>query len=156
MILVDTNLLIFASIATTEQHKKAKAWLDDQLNSKPLVGMPWPSLLGFLRIVTNPRVFDPPTTPRDAWKVVEYWLGCSTVWIPQPTEKHASVLRMLYQQTSPQGNLVPDAHLAALAIEHGLLLCSTDIDFAGFPELRWENPLENNNKRTIGTSTNTH
>jgi hypothetical protein len=141
MILVDANLLVYASISTVKNHDKAKSWLDGRLNGAAPVGLPWESLLSYLRLVTNYRVFDPPIPPQDAWKVVEYWLDCSTVWIPQPTEKHRSVLSKLYGTISPQGNLVPDTHLAALAIEHGLVLCSTDRDFAGFPGLKWVNPL---------------
>ena len=141
MILLDTNLLVYSSIASMSQHKQAKYWLDERLNGDAPIGMPWPSMLGFLRLTTNPRIFDPPISPREAWRSIEYWLDCDPVWVPQPTEKHRAVLKKIYSSIAPQGNLVPDAHLAALAIEHGLILCSTDGDFARFPELRWENPL---------------
>ena len=141
MILVDANLLVYASITSMNQHVKAKEWLDTRLNGVAPVGIPWASLLGFLRLTTNPRIFDPPTSPRRAWNNIEYWLDCDPVWIPQPTEKHRAVLKTIYDLTAPQGNLVPDAHLASLSIEHGLILCSTDGDFARFEELKWENPL---------------
>ena len=141
MILVDTNLLVYASVAAASQHEKAKLWLDNQLNGASSVGIPWASLFRFLRIVTNHRIFNPPTSAKDAWGVVEYWLDCSPVWIPQPAEKHRQILARLYDQTSPQGNLVPDTHLAALAIEHGLTIFSTDRDFSRFPEVKWQNPL---------------
>jgi len=103
--------------------------------------MPWPSLLAFLRLVTNPRVFERPASMRAAWQQVEEWLGCEAVWIPAPTERHREVIGRLLSAASVRANLVPDAHLAALAIEHGLVLASTDGDFARFPGLRSENPL---------------
>lgn len=105
------------------------------------VGLPWPSLLAFLRIVTNPRIFEKPESVMSAWGQVEAGLSCPNVWIPQPGEGHRALLARLPGQMSGGSNLVPDAHLAALAIEHGLTLCSTDGDFARFPGLRWMNPL---------------
>jgi predicted nucleic acid-binding protein len=78
-----------------------------------------------------------------AWNQVKAWLDCEVAWIPEPTERHRDVLGLLLGGTGMQGNLVPDAHLAALAIEHGLLLCSTDGDFGRFANLRWDNPLSN-------------
>jgi hypothetical protein len=84
----------------------------------------------------------PPIPPREAWGYVEYWLGCTPVWIPQPSDNHRTVLRKVYDLIAPEGNLVPDAHLAALSIEHGLTLGSTDWNCAGFPELKWDNPLQ--------------
>ena len=141
MILIDANLLVYSSITSVSQHEQAKHWLDGRLNGDAPVGIPWSSLLGFLRLSTNSRIFDPPISPADAWKVAEYWLDCAPVWIPQPTDNHRAVLKKLYDLVAPQGNLVPDTHLAALSLEHGLTLCSTDGDFARFPGLRWENPL---------------
>ena len=141
MILLDANLLVYASITSITRHRKARQWLDGRLNSDAPVGIPWISLLGFLRLTTNPRIFDPPIPPGKAWNNVEFWLDCAPVWIPQPTERHRAVLKRIYDQIGPSGNLVPDAHLAALSIEHGLTLCSTDSDFARFAEVRWENPL---------------
>jgi len=141
MILLDANLLIYACVRSFSQHVHARSWLDAQLSGSGPVGLPWPSLLGFLRIVTNPRVFERPEPVADAWRQVEAWLECDVAWIPQPTERHRDVLGSLLMTAGVQANLVPDAHLAALAIEHGLVLCSTDGDFARFPELRWQNPL---------------
>ena len=103
--------------------------------------MPWSSLLGFLRIVTNPRVFQRPVSAMKAWSQVEAWLDVDVVWIPAPTDRHRNVLATLLAASGPQANLVPDAHLAALAIEHGLTLCSTDGDFGRFSDLRWSNPI---------------
>jgi toxin-antitoxin system PIN domain toxin len=123
------------------QHERARAWLDDRLNGTIRVGLPWPNLLAFLRLVTNPRVFERPSSTRTAWSQVEEWLECESVWVPAPTDRHREVLGRLLTEATVRANLVPDAHLAALAIEHGLVLASTDGDFARFPELRFENPL---------------
>lgn len=141
MILVDANLLVYATTANLSQHERAREWLDERLNATAPVGLPWPSLLAFVRLVSNPRVFERPRPLPDAWGQVEAWLGCEPVWIPQPTDQHRDVLGRLLRSSVERANLVPDAHLAALAIEHGLTLCSTDGDFARFPLLRWENPL---------------
>lgn len=141
MILVDANLLIYAHASSLPEHAAARAWLDDRLNGSSKVGLPWPSLLAFLRLVTNPRVFERPEPLATAWRQVEAWLACGTVWIPQPTDRHAELLGTLLAAPGTHGNRVPDAHLATLALEHGLVLCSTDGDFARFPALRWENPL---------------
>ena len=123
------------------QHQPAKSWLNSCLNGTAPVGLPWPSLLAFLRLVTNRRIFEQPETLQEAWQQVTEWLECTPVWIPQPTEKHHEILESLFVDHGITANLIPDAHLAALAIEHGLLLCSTDGDFSRFPELRWQNPI---------------
>ncbi len=140
MILVDANLLVYAQSRSFPQHEPARAWLDGRLNGPAPIGLPWPSLLAFVRAISNPRVVDRPRSLPEAWRQVEAWLDCSPAWIPLPTEHHRETLGGLLRVV-PRGNLVPDAHLAALAIEHGLTLCSTDGDFARFPGLRWENPL---------------
>ncbi len=141
MILLDANLLIYAHVRTFSQHAPARDWLDTQLGGGGPVGLPWSSLLAFLRIVTNPRVFERPEPVADAWNQVCAWLDADVVWVPLPTERHRDVLGTLLAGAGMQANLVPDAHLAALAIEHGLLLCSTDGDFGRFTDLRWQNPL---------------
>ena len=141
MILVDANLLIYAHVGSFKQHETAREWLDHQLNGATPVGLPWESLLAFLRIVTNPRVFDRAEPIADAWEQVRGWLSCEPVWVPQPTERHADVLSGLLVQSGVYANLVPDAHFAALALEHGLTVCSTDSDFSKFKNLKWLNPL---------------
>jgi toxin-antitoxin system PIN domain toxin len=140
VILVDANLLVYAQSRSFPQHEPARAWLDGRLNGPAPIGLPWPSLLAFVRIISNPRVVDRPRSLPEAWNQVEAWLDCSPAWIPLPTDHHRETLGELLRVV-PRGNLVPDAHLAALAIEHGLTLCSTDGDFARFPGLRWDNPL---------------
>ena len=139
--MVDANLLIYAHVASSPHHQRARAWLDEQLCGSARVGLPWICLLAFLRIVTNPRIYPRAETISDAWRQVTEWLAQDPVWIPPPTERHAQVLERLLDASGAHGNLVTDAHLAALAIEHGLLLCSADTDFARFPDLRWHNPL---------------
>lgn len=141
MILVDANILIYAHVVSAAQHQVAKGWLDQQLNGTARVGLPWASLLAFLRIVTNARAFERPEPMADAWRQVLGWLSCEVVWTPQPTERHADILGELLALPGVQANLVSDAGLAALAVEHGLTLCSADTDFARFPGLRWLNPI---------------
>jgi hypothetical protein len=141
VILVDANLLVYAHSRSFTQHEAARTWLDSRLNGHAPVGLPWPSLLAFVRVMCTPRVLQHPLAPADAWRQVEAWLDCAPSWIPLPTERHRTTLGELLRAAVPRGNLVPDAHLAALAVEHGLTLCSTDGDFARFPGLRWENPL---------------
>jgi toxin-antitoxin system PIN domain toxin len=141
MILLDTNILVYAHVATFPLHRAAKTWVDEQLNGATRVGMPWPTLLGFVRLVTNPRVFEKPETITDAWRQTNAWLDCSVCWVPHPTERHREVLANLLATHGLRANHVPDAHLAAIAIEHGLTLCSTDSDFSRFPGLQWRNPL---------------
>ncbi len=141
MILIDANLLLYAHFSSFSEHPRARDWLDRRLNGYAPVGLPWTSLLAFLRIATNPRIFERPEPIADAWGQVRAWLACDVAWIPQPMERHAELLGSLLALLGIHANLVPDAHLAALAIEHGLTLCSTDGDFARFPGLRWLNPL---------------
>jgi len=141
VILIDAKLLIYAHISTFLQHERARAWLDECLNGVAPVGLPWPSILAFIRLTTNLRVFRLPDSVTDAWRQADAWLKSDRAWTPQPTERHAETLGQLLSAPGVHANLVPDAHLAALAIEHGLILCSSDGDFARFAGLRWENPL---------------
>jgi toxin-antitoxin system PIN domain toxin len=141
VILVDANLLVYAFAREMPQHAAASAWLDERLNGGPRVGLPWESLVAFVRLVTNPRVFERPASVARAWRQVEDWLDVDAVWVPQPTPQHRDMLGRLLAAAGGAANLVPDAHLAALAIGHGLELCSSDGDFARFAGLRWTNPL---------------
>lgn len=138
---MDANLLIYAVNSGVPRHAKARRWLDAQINGPARVGLPWASLLAFLRLVSNPRVFQRPLGIAEAWNQVDAWLSSGPVWIPEPTQRHAEILARLLAVPGVHGNLVPDAHLAALAIEHGLELNSTDGDFARFAGLKWRNPL---------------
>ncbi len=141
MILIDANILIYAHVSSFKQHRMAQEWLDSKLNGRERVGLPWNSLLAFVRLVTNPRVFDKPESIDNAWQQVVDWIECRVSWIPAPTTDHAGILGRMLCEAGAEANLVTDAHLAALAVEHGLTLCSTDHDFSRFPDLRWKNPL---------------
>ena len=141
MILIDANLLIYASDSSLSQHERTRSWLDEQLSGTAPVGLPWQSLLAYLRITTNPRSITRPQKMSDAWTQVREWLACEPAWTPEPSEHHSKTMRELCESASVFGDLVPDAHLAALALDHGLTLCSADTDFARFPTLRWFNPL---------------
>jgi toxin-antitoxin system PIN domain toxin len=139
--LVDANLLLYAANRAAPEHEAARVWLDSHLSGSARVGLPWPSLVAFLRLATNPLVMRQPVTVVEAWTQVRQWLSAKPAWVPLPTERHTEVLGELLSLPILTSRLVPDAHLAALAIEHGLTLCSTDGDFARFPGLVWENPL---------------
>lgn len=140
MILVDANVLLYARSRDAPLHQPARDWLDAQLNGRRRVGLPWESLLAFMRLISNPRVYARPEPIGAAWTQVEDWLSAAPAWIPLPTERHRDVLTELLPAVD-RPELVPDAHLAALAIEHGLILASADRDFARFERLRWMNPL---------------
>ncbi len=132
---------MYAANRSAPEHELARRWLDARLSGTPRVGLPWPSLLAFVRIVSNPAILRNAVTPAAAWRQVEDWLGCDAAWIPLPGPQHPAVLGTLLQVPFMSSRLVPDAHLAALAIEHGVTLCSTDGDFARFAGLKWANPL---------------
>jgi toxin-antitoxin system PIN domain toxin len=140
MILVDANLLVYAVVPGFAEHERARPWLEEQMSSDRRTGLPWSSLLAFVRLVSNPRVVSRPVAVATAWGVAREWLDLPGVWIPAPTDRHADVLEPLLSAVT-RSDLVPDAHLAALAIEHGLTLCSNDGDFARFGGLAWRNPL---------------
>ena len=141
MILVDANLLVYAHVGSFAQHAAARGGPDERINGAAPVGLPWPSLLGFVRLVSNPRIFDRPSSVGAAWRQAKSWLAADSTWIPLPTERHQEILAPLMKSAEGRANLVPDVHIAALAIEHGLVLCSIDGDFARFDDLEWLNPL---------------
>lgn len=139
--IVDANLLLYASDRRSPFHAAAESWLTRALTGDTRVGLPWPVLIGYVRLATHPRVFAHPVDPSSAWDDVAAWLDLPTVWVPQPTSRHADVMGALVRRHAVTGNLVSAAHVAALAIEHGVEICSADSDFARFPECRWRNPL---------------
>ena len=125
-----------------ERKRRDRRAILDLTESNPTrVGLPWSSLLAFVRLVSNPLVVRDPVSPAAAWRQIEQWLACESAWIPVPGEGHRAILASFLQAPWMTSRLVPDAHLAALAIEHGLTCCSTDGDFSRFPGLKWENPL---------------
>jgi toxin-antitoxin system PIN domain toxin len=141
VILVDANLLLYAANRAAPEHEVAREWLDAQLSGTARVGLPWPSLLAFVRLASNPLVMRQAVPVAHAWEQVQQWLSAGPSWVPQPTPRHAEILGGLCEPGWMTSRLVPDAHLATLAIEHGLILCSTDGDFARFRGLDWKNPL---------------
>ena len=141
MKLLDANLLLYATMPSLPQHERISVWFDQQMNSGESIAMPWPTLLAFLRVSTNQRLWKQPLSFSDALEFAQDWTEWETVWIPQPTANHFALVAELLRAT-PRSKLVPDAHLAALAISHGLTLCSTDVDFRLFKGLRLLNPLD--------------
>ncbi len=139
--LVDANILLYAADSRSPFHDRAATWLTEQLNGARRVGFPWQSLVAFLRISTHPRASEDPLDSETAARFVEEWLEPEVAWIPQPGPGHAPILVSMLKTYQLRGNLITDAHLAALAVEHGLTMCSADTDFARFTELRWINPL---------------
>jgi uncharacterized protein len=139
--LLDANLLLYAVNKRAAKHEAATVWLTEQLNGPRRVGLPWQSLGAFLRISTHPRAFARPLAPSVAWERIGEWLAAPAAWIPVPGPSHARLLGGLIARYEVRGNLVPDAQLAALALEHGLMVCSADTDFARFTDVRWENPV---------------
>ncbi len=139
--LVDANILLYAVDEASPQHERARDWLEQELNGSRRVGLAWQSLVAFVRIATNPRALAEPLMPAQAWPLVEAWLDAPTAWIPQPTTGHREILGRLITELDLRANLVPDAVLAALCIEHGLTMISADSDFARFTEVRWINPV---------------
>ena len=141
MILVDANLLVYAKVRSFPQHTAAHTWLLSALAGPARVGLPWESLLAFARLTTNPRIFERPLSSTVAWDQVEAWLATPSVWVPVASERHAAVLNRLMRATAATAKTVPDAHLAALAIDHALELATTDHGFGRFPGLKWRDPL---------------
>jgi hypothetical protein len=141
MIVVDVNLLIYAVNEDAPDHRKAKAWLEAVLSGPETVGLPWIVILAFLRLTTRSGLFQKPLTVDEAFELVETWLQQPSVTVPEPNARHVRTMRDLISPLGTGGNLTSDTHLAALAIEYGAELCSTDNDFGRFNRLRWRNPL---------------
>ena len=139
--LVDANLLLYAYDPRAAEHERSKRWLEASLSGQPLVRFAWLSIWAFLRISTNPRVFERPLTMTEAEAAVAAWLAQPVAGILEPGERHWDILRALTRHGQTSGPLIMDAALAAIAIEHGATLYTTDRDFARFDGLRWENPL---------------
>lgn len=142
MKLVDANLLLYAVDESSAFHAGAKRWLEQQLSGSETFAFSWAVLLAFVRLTTNPRVFAAPLTAEEALGLVDSWLEQPSTTVLDPTARHSRLLRELLRSLGTAGNLTSDAHLAALSIEHGAVLCSVDGDFARFPGVRWVNPLE--------------
>jgi toxin-antitoxin system PIN domain toxin len=141
LIVLDANILLYAYDAASDQHAKARAWLEEVLSGTDPVGLPWQTVAAFVRIVTNPRLSGKRFTPAEVIDVVDQWVDQPNVRLLGPGDHHWSVLRQTIMEGQARGALVTDAQLAALTIEHGGILCTTDRDFSRFPGLRWQNPI---------------
>lgn len=141
MKLPDVNLLIYAADEAAPDHAPARRWLETELSGTETFALTWVVLLAFVRLTTSRRVFERPFSVGEALDVVDGWLAQRSVTVIGPTDRHAAVLRELLAPVGAAGNLTTDAHLAAVAIEHGAVLCSADRDFARFSGLKWVNPL---------------
>lgn len=141
MILVDANILLYAVDADAPRHERAVTWWDGRLSRGEATGLCWPTLTAFLRISTNPRLYRRPLTTEEASGRVNAWLACPCVRVLVPTSRHWEVVQRQLEVSQARADLVMDAHLAALAVQHDCGLASTDADFAKFPEVRWVNPL---------------
>ena len=141
MILVDANLLLYAYDSSSRRHEPARAWLEGAFGGTESVGIALVSVLAFLRIATNRAVFRRPLAAEQAIRIVTSWLELPTVRLAQPTPRHWALVADLARTGQARGSLLMDAHVAALAIEHGATLCTTDRDFTRFPKLRFVNPL---------------
>jgi uncharacterized protein len=139
--LPDVNLLLYAIDAAAPRHEGARRWLEERLSGTETFAFTWVVLLAFVRLSTSPRVFQTPLPVTEAFDIVGEWLAQPCTTIVDPTPVHPARLCELLEPLGTAGNLATDAHLAALAIEHGAELCSSDSDFSRFPGLRWNNPL---------------
>lgn len=139
--LLDVNVLIYAVDGLSPHHQMAREWLGQALTGPTRVGFPWQTIGGFLRIATHPRVFDRPITAEQAWQALDGWLESPVAWIPSTGQRTVAILRSLMVESRTSGPRTTDAQLAALALEHGVPVASTDADFARFPGLVWINPL---------------
>jgi len=141
VIVVDANLLIYAYNSGSVRHTKAREWLEGILSGVEIVGLPWQSIAAFTRIMTDPRLPGQQFTALEAVEVVERWLNQAAVRVLTPGQVHWAVFRRMVVEGQASGPLVTDAQIAALTLEFGGVLYTTDRDFARFPELRWVNPL---------------
>jgi len=151
MILVDANILLYAHDAGSAYHASACRWLESTFSGDETVGLPWAVVLAFLRVGTNPRLRKDGPTLDEAVSIIAGWLNRPTIALLNPGEKHWPILRELMTKGQVRGPLVTDAHLAALAIEHGATLATTDRDFARFPGLKFFNPLDAQQARPLLT-----
>ncbi len=141
MILVDANILLYAEDQLSPHHVQASTWWDAALSGASPVCLCWTVLGAFIRIGTNPRVFEQPLSLDQAISRVRSWMDQPCTRMVMPTERHWTVFQQMLRQGQAVANLVTDAHLAALSIEHGCELISTDSDFSRFSGIRWRNPL---------------
>jgi hypothetical protein len=141
LIVPDANLLIYAYDAMAVQHRAARIWLGKILSEPELVGVPWQTVSAFIRITTNSRLTGDRFPTERAIGIVQQWMNQKHVRLLSPSERHWSIFQRMLIDGRVRGPLATDAQLAALTIEYGGVLHTTDRDFARFPGLRWVNPL---------------
>jgi hypothetical protein len=139
--LPDVNLFLYAVDESSPRHRPARAWVEAALSGSETVALAWTTLLGFVRLSTRANLFEAPLEVQEALDLIDGWLAQPCTTVVHPTDRHSAVLRELLGPLGAAGNLANDAHLAALAIEHGALVCSCDSDFSRFPGVRWVDPL---------------
>ena len=140
MDVVDVNVLLYAVNPDAPHHAAARRWLQAALNRPGALGLTWLVLVGFVRLATHESIWPHPLPTGDALDLVEAWVASPGAIVLEPTGRHVRVLRSLLTETGTGGNLTNDAHLAALAAEHGAMVCSFDNDFDRFPGVRWHPP----------------
>jgi toxin-antitoxin system PIN domain toxin len=141
VIVLDANILLYAYDADSDKHAKARAWVEEVFSGASPVGLPWQTLSAFMRIVTNPRLTGKRFTPVEVADLVDQWVKQPNVRLLGPGDNHWSFLRQMIVDGQVRGPLITDAQLAALTIEYGGVLHTTDRDFSRFPGLRWKNPI---------------
>lgn len=140
MVVVDANVLLYAVDSDSTHHEGSRSWLDTSLSGTEAVGLAWIALLAFIRLATSPSIFPRPMTADEATGQVEAWLSAPAAVVAHPTARHPSLLRGLLRDAGTAGNLTTDAHLAALALDHGADVVSYDRDFARFAGVRHRLP----------------
>jgi toxin-antitoxin system PIN domain toxin len=139
--ILDANILLYAYGAASPHHAKAREWLEEAFSGTEPVGLPWPTLAAFLRIVTNPRLPGFRRSLEEAVRAVDEWLEQPNVRVLAPSDEHWALFRRMIFEGQAPGPMISDAEISALTIEYGGVLYTTDRDFARFPGLRWTNPL---------------
>ena len=142
MIVVDVNLLLYATVESFPQHDRTRIWWEGAINDGTPIGLPAPSLFGFVRVATNQRVLATPMTTARAVGYVREWLGQPNITFLPPGPEHVDIALGLLENLATAGNLTTDVQLAAIAIEYDAEICSNDTDFGRFPEVRWLNPIQ--------------
>jgi len=142
VIVLDANLLLYAYDSSAPNHRQAHAWIEQIFSGESIIGIPWQTVYAFLRIVTNPSLPGQRFTAGEAVEIVDQWLEQPNIHLLAPGEDHWRLLRQMIISGQARGRTITDAQLAAITLEYGGELCTTDRDFARFPNLSWSNPLE--------------
>ena len=142
MIILDANILLYAYDSSSTLHVRARSWIEHVFSEGEPLGLPWQTVAAFLRVITNPKLRGDCFTVEEAVTIVDQWLAQPNVRLLAPGDRHWSILKPAMVDGQVRGPLITDAQLAALTMEYGGVLHTTDRDFARFPRLRWMNPLQ--------------